>query len=319
MRTGRRTKESIHVYRGGGGTRMCKKLKNFSCDGIKGLVRGNDTRKGLSLFRKKKRPTGMPPPQARPPHSKTCDAAGGSFMKTSGKLSEFLNGAGFYIVLFLAIAIIGASGYFIYTTLFGDRESPDASSSGGNAIVSEQPEHQMPDVELHEDVTLPQSEPDRETVSVSSTVPVEAPTDEAASADTRIVAPLSGDTLTPFSMDALLYNATMNDWRTHNGVDISAQEGDAVSAAASGKVLSVVEDYWLGTTVTISCADGYELTYGSLQTVDVSAGQQVNAGDTIGSAGMTALLEEALGPHLHFSVVKDGVAVDPAVYLKQGT
>ena len=34
---------------------------------------------------------------------------------------------------------------------------------------------------------------------------------------------------------------------------------------------------------------------------------------------MTALLEEALGPHLHFSVVKDGVAVDPAVYLKQGT
>ena len=80
-------------------------------------------------------------------------------MKTSGKLSEFLNGAGFYIVLFLAIAIIGASGYFIYTTLFGDRESPDASSSGGNAIVSEQPEHQMPDVELHEDVTLPQSEP----------------------------------------------------------------------------------------------------------------------------------------------------------------
>ena len=89
-------------------------------------------------------------------------------MKTSGKLSEFLNGAGFYIVLFLAIAIIGASGYFIYTTLFGDRESPDASSSGGNAIVSEQPEHQMPDVALHEDVTLPQSEPDRETVSVSS-------------------------------------------------------------------------------------------------------------------------------------------------------
>ena len=80
----------------------------------------------------------------------------------------------------------------------------------------------------------------------------------------------------------------------------------------------MVEDYWLGTTVTISCADGYELTYGSLQTADVSAGQQVSAGDTIGSAGMTALLEEALGPHLHFSVVKDGVAVDPAVYLKQG-
>ncbi len=146
-------------------------------------------------------------------------------MKTSGKLSEFLNGAGFYIVLFLAIAIIGASGYFIYTTLFGDRESPDASSSGGNAIVSEQPEHQMPDVELHEDVTLPQSEPDRETVSVSSTVPVEAPTDEAASADTRIVAPSPATHLPLFSMDALLYNATMNDWRTHNGVDISAQEG----------------------------------------------------------------------------------------------
>ena len=36
------------------------------------------------------------------------------------RMGDFLEGKGFYIVLFLAIAIIGASGYFIYTTLFGD-------------------------------------------------------------------------------------------------------------------------------------------------------------------------------------------------------
>ena len=65
-------------------------------------------------------------------------------------------------------------------------------------------------------------------------------------------------------------------------------------------------------SVTYTTASEAEITG-----VYVSAGDTVQAGDRIGTVGSTALLEEALGPHLHFSVVRNGVPEDPSVYLKQ--
>ena len=225
---------------------------------------------------------------------------GGMIMKSSGKLNAFLNGAGFYIVLLLAIAVIGASGYFIYTTLSGNRDAQaDPAPAGNEAILSEEPEHEVPDT------------PSSGTTEISAEV--SAPTETQVQ---TIVRPLSGDTVTAFSMDELLYNETMGDWRTHDGIDIAAAEGAEVVAAASGKVSSVTEDYWMGTTVVISCADGYELTYASLQSAPaVSAGDSVQAGDPIGTVGNTSSLEETAGAHLHFSVYREGTAVDPNAYL----
>ena len=239
-------------------------------------------------------------------------------MRPLEKLNAFLNGAGFYIVLFLAIAIIGASGYFIYQTLSGNHHTLNTPS-----VQQELPldaEHQTPDIERHEDVTLPQTGV-RETVPVSGTTQIsaEAPQPETPK-DTRILAPLQGETVTPFSMDALLYNETMGDWRTHNGVDIAADEGTAVVAAAAGKVTAIVDDYWMGTTVTVACQDGYELTYACLQAgPTVSTGDKVAPGDQIGSVGTTSLLEGSIPPHLHFSVTQNGVTVDPDVYLKKAS
>ena len=83
-------------------------------------------------------------------------------------------------------------------------------------------------------------------------------------------------------------------------------------------VLSVTADDYLGTTVVIAHPDGYETTYASLQEeVSVSEGDSVSAGQVIGAVGNTAFTESALGAHLHFSVAKDGAAVDPGTYLPQ--
>ena len=71
--------------------------------------------------------------------------------------------------------------------------------------------------------------------------------------------------------------------------------------------------------VTIACGDHYELTYASLAHPSVSAGDSVRAGDAIGSVRAGALQEEALGPHLHFSVTRNGVLMDPAVYLSKAS
>lgn len=237
----------------------------------------------------------------------------------SEKLNSFLNGAGFYIVLFLAVAVIGASGYFIYDTVSHNQGAQEAAGTPPvlSAGQTGQAEHTVPQPAEQQTTGGQSSAAERQTVPVSGTAEVPAPPAEPAEADNKVVLPLQGKTVTPFSTEALLYSETMGDWRIHNGVDIAAEEGAAVVAAAGGKVTSVVNDYWMGSTVTIACSGQYELTYASLSQPAVSAGDTVQAGDRIGTVGSTALLEEALGPHLHFSVVRNGVPEDPSVYLKQ--
>ena len=80
---------------------------------------------------------------------------------------------------------------------------------------------------------------------------------------------------------------------------------------------TVYEDENLGMTVVISHGGGYSTRYSSLsQEVSVKAGDTVTAGQTIGKVGNTALMENAIGDHLHFGVSCNGKAVDPEAFLK---
>ena len=122
--------------------------------------------------------------------------------------------------------------------------------------------------------------------------------------------------LAAFSGNELVYSATLGDWRTHNGIDIQASEGDSVRTAAGGTVLSVKDDELMGTTVVIQHGGGYTTQYSCLQKdPPVQEGDQVAAGDVIGLVGSTASAEGSMGPHLHFSVSKDGQVIDPADYV----
>ena len=122
--------------------------------------------------------------------------------------------------------------------------------------------------------------------------------------------------MTGFSMDKLLYNETMRDWRTHDGIDIAAEAGTAVAAAKAGTVESVEADPIMGMTVVIRHEDKYETVYSSLTDMpEVEAGDSVSAGQVIGYVGESAASESALGPHLHFSVLNGGTPVDPETFL----
>ena len=71
-----------------------------------------------------------------------------------------------------------------------------------------------------------------------------------------------------------------------------------------------------GTTVVIQHGGGYTTQYSCLQKdPPVQEGDQVAAGDIIGLVGSTASAEGSMGPHLHFSVSKDGKLIDPADYV----
>ena len=97
---------------------------------------------------------------------------------------------------------------------------------------------------------------------------------------------------------------------------LAADPGAQVMAPAGGTVADVGQDDMMGTTVTILHADGVMSTCANLAAVpNVEIGDTVRTGDIIGSVGRTALGESAEASHLHLSMTKDGVSVDPVSFL----
>ena len=105
-----------------------------------------------------------------------------------------------------------------------------------------------------------------------------------------------------------------NPWpEFHKGVDLEANYGDMVRAAAAGTVVSAGWDPGgYGIKVDIDHGNGYHTWYAHLSRTAVSAGQRVTKGQPIAYVGSTG---ESTGPHLHYQVMLDGQPIDPAPYL----
>ena len=102
-------------------------------------------------------------------------------------------------------------------------------------------------------------------------------------------------------------------WQFHNGIDIRARTGTPIRAAMAGRVSSVGYDRIYGNYVIINHHSGYRTLYGHLSVIRTRAGAYVSQGERIGDAGNTGL---STGPHLHFTVYKNGNTVNPRVLLR---
>lgn len=216
---------------------------------------------------------------------------------------------GYYIALILCVAAIGISGYLFTRTVTDETAmlAEPSASSAPTATVSAKPEK-------------PSSARDHALPAAVSDLPPETQPPETGAPEQTLatVSPVDGALQQDYSMERLAYNPTTRDWRTHDGVDYAAASGATVVAAADGVVESVYEDDFFGMTVTVSHTGGYVSSYANLDAnVPVQAGQHVKAGDALGTVGHSALLEISSAPHLHFSVTKNGVSVDPSVFLEQ--
>ena len=98
----------------------------------------------------------------------------------------------------------------------------------------------------------------------------------------------------------------------HRGIDISGRINSPVLAPADGMVSAVFYDYGYGRVVTITHGYGLETLYGHLQKVLVKKGQFVKRGETIALLGNTG---RSTGPHLHYEVHLNRVAVNPLRYI----
>lgn len=100
--------------------------------------------------------------------------------------------------------------------------------------------------------------------------------------------------------------------RQHNGIDIGANTGTPIVAAASGTVIAAGAAAGFGNRVIIDHGGGFVTLYAHMNTINTSKGVAVSTGTSIGSVGCTGI---CTGPHLHFETRVNGVAYNPLNYL----
>jgi len=99
----------------------------------------------------------------------------------------------------------------------------------------------------------------------------------------------------------------------HAGIDLAVARGTPVKASAAGTVLAADDYFFNGKTVFIDHGNGLVTMYCHLDKFKVKAGQKVRKGQVIALSGMTG---RATGPHLHWSVILNGVMVDPELFVR---
>ena len=128
--------------------------------------------------------------------------------------------------------------------------------------------------------------------------------------------PIKGEILREFAKESLVYSNTLQEWVTHNGVDIKADKTSVVKAAAGGTVLAIKNDPRYGLTVIITHDDGYQTVYSNLLTAEfVVKGEKVESGQTVGTVGNSASFEIEDEYHLHFELLKDNEYLNPVNYI----
>lgn len=131
----------------------------------------------------------------------------------------------------------------------------------------------------------------------------------AAAAPIALASPLPGARLT--SGFGLRKHPILGATMMHEGVDLAAPAGTPIRAAAPGQVVEAGYEPGYGNFVRVRHGEHLESLYGHMSRIVATAGQTVSGGELVGFVGSTGL---ANGPHLHFEVRRNGVAVDPAAW-----
>lgn len=146
--------------------------------------------------------------------------------------------------------------------------------------------------------------PVEEITTVGTAIPVVTQTQRAAAQSAGFILPLNRGSFTITSY--------WGDGRGHKGMDLAANKGTPIFAAAAGKVVSAGWDGDYGYSVVVDHGNGIKTRYAHQSALSVKAGQTVAQGDQLGLVGSTG---NSSGNHLHFEVIVNGVRKNPAPYI----
>ena len=231
--------------------------------------------------------------------------------------NKSVGGKGFYIALMLCVSVIALAAWMIVRQPQEPVQAKAESTPEVRLPVATTPSPSpVPVVETVPPVEDSVLQPVEAPVADEEPVQQVSVDSQSVTAVAEYVWPVVGPASPNYSMDKLVYNVTMGDWRTHDGIDIQAEVGAMVRAAASGQVEEVYDDDLYGRTVVIRHGEGLYGYYACLQAdTRVMPGDWVLVGDVIGAVGDTALCESAQPPHLHFAMSLGGASINPCDYL----
>ena len=133
------------------------------------------------------------------------------------------------------------------------------------------------------------------------------PTPQPTPYSPTFLMPVEGNIVTEFNTDELVWNETLGQWHLHNGIDIAAGSGTVVAASESGTVSAAYVDDLYGNVIEITHEDGWLTRYCGVETLQlVENGMSVQRGSIISAVGNTALIESAIGAHVHFEAIHNG-------------
>lgn len=121
--------------------------------------------------------------------------------------------------------------------------------------------------------------------------------------------PVEGRLSSPFGLRRFFNGQERN---PHSGLDFAAPTGTPVRAPAAGEVILVGDYFFNGKTVFVDHGQGLISMFCHLSAIDVSVGQRLARGQTLGKVGATG---RATGPHLHWNVSLNDVRVDPSIFI----
>jgi murein DD-endopeptidase MepM/ murein hydrolase activator NlpD len=257
------------------------------------------------------------------------------------KSSKLFDKEGFYVILFVCLCIVAVAAVYISRN---NANTAKNVAENKKPVVEQKQEPNNAQQVLKEEnkensnntvPTMQQPKISTNTSSISTTKASKASDNDkyAKSSTTKVlsmIAPVEGDITKKFDKENLQESKTMQQWETHEGIDIACDLGTEVKAAAAGKVVDVYKDDEIlenlksgfGVTVLIEHENGYRTMYSNLaQEIKVKKGDQVKKGQVIGTVGDTSVREAVSieGSHLHFVVFKKSgkgyVTVNPEEYI----
>lgn len=191
------------------------------------------------------------------------------------------------------------NGYDVVNTEPEGEISVKVQEETENIVASSEEKEQKPEKESAEDK------------EVSSTSVVMQAAELSFSEEEGMGWPLVGDVILNYSMDSAVYFETLMQYKYNPAILISAQQGDQVSAAVKGQVVKIGESAEFGQYVVMNAGNGYEVTYGQLESLQVQEGSVVSRGQVIGSVAKTTKYYSVEGDHIYLKITKDGEPVDP--------